>query len=66
MDVCPWNKFSKAHNEPLFSPSPDLLSMTKKDWDEITQETFSKVFSKSAVKRTKLKGLKRNINFLKH
>jgi epoxyqueuosine reductase len=65
-DVCPWNKFSKAHNEPLFNPNADLLSMTKKDWDEITQETFSKVFSKSAVKRTKFKGLKRNINFLKH
>jgi|TARA_B110000914_G_scaffold208622_1_gene206244 epoxyqueuosine reductase len=65
-DVCPWNKFSKAHNEPLFNPNPDLLSMTKKDWEEITLETFSKVFSKSAVKRTKFKGLKRNINFLKH
>ena len=65
-DVCPWNKFSKPHNEPLFNPNPDLLSMTKNDWDEITQETFSKVFSKSAVKRTKFKGLKRNINFLKH
>ncbi|MFD1161738.1 tRNA epoxyqueuosine(34) reductase QueG [Hwangdonia seohaensis] len=64
-DVCPWNRFSKAHNEPLFNPHPELLSMTKKDWEEITQETFSKVFKKSAVKRTKFSGLKRNINFLK-
>jgi epoxyqueuosine reductase len=64
-DVCPWNKFSKAHNEPLFSPHPDLLSMTKKDWEEITEETFKKVFKNSAVKRTKLEGLKRNIDFLK-
>lgn len=64
-DVCPWNKFSKAHNEPLFNPHPDLLSMTKSDWQEITQEVFSKVFQKSAVKRTKYKGLLRNIDFLK-
>jgi len=64
-DVCPWNRFSKPHQEPLFNPHPDLLSMTRKDWENIEQETFSKVFSKSAVKRTKLSGLKRNINFLK-
>ncbi|MEP3838285.1 MAG: tRNA epoxyqueuosine(34) reductase QueG [Algibacter sp.] len=64
-DVCPWNRFSKPHNEPLFNPHPELLEMTKNDWEEITQETFSKVFQKSAVKRTKYSGLKRNINFLK-
>jgi epoxyqueuosine reductase len=64
-DVCPWNKFSKSHNEPLFNPNPELLSMTKKDWEEITEDTFKKVFKNSAVKRTKLEGLKRNIRFLK-
>lgn len=64
-DVCPWNRLSKPHNEPLFNPHPDLLSMTSKDWDHINQESFSKIFSKSAVKRTKLAGLKRNISFLK-
>ncbi len=64
-DVCPWNRFSKPHNEPLFNPHPELLTMSKKDWQEITHETFSKVFQKSAVKRTKYNGLKRNINFLK-
>jgi len=64
-DVCPWNRFSKAHNEPLFNPNPELLSMTKNDWEEITQDVFSKVFKKSAVKRTKFSGLTRNINFLK-
>lgn len=64
-DVCPWNRFSKPHNEPLFDPHPDLLSMTQKDWSNIQQDTFSKLFSKSAVKRTKLSGLKRNLDFLK-
>lgn len=64
-DVCPWNRFSKPHNEPLFNPHPDLLSMTKKDWEEITEDTFRAVFKNSAVKRTKFDGLKRNIDFLK-
>ncbi len=64
-DVCPWNRFSKQHSEPLFNPKLELLSMTKKDWEEITQETFNKVFKKSAVKRTKYTGLTRNIKFLK-
>ncbi|MGB2760173.1 MAG: tRNA epoxyqueuosine(34) reductase QueG [Maribacter stanieri] len=64
-DVCPWNRFSKPHNEPLFNPNPDLLSMTKQDWEEITVDVFQKVFKKSAVKRTKYDGLTRNIDFLK-
>jgi epoxyqueuosine reductase len=64
-DVCPWNRFSKAHSEPLFQPKQDLLEMTKKEWEEITEETFRKVFKKSAVKRTKFSGFTRNIAFLK-
>ncbi|RNC84321.1 MAG: tRNA epoxyqueuosine(34) reductase QueG [Winogradskyella sp.] len=64
-DVCPWNRFSQPHQEPLFNPHPELLSMTKRDWEEITEDTFRKVFKKSAIKRTKFKGLTRNINFLK-
>jgi epoxyqueuosine reductase len=64
-DVCPWNRFSKPHNEPLFNPNPELLSMTKKDWVEMTEDVFRKVFKKSAVKRTKFSGLTRNIDFLK-
>lgn len=64
-DVCPWNRFSKPHQEPFFTPKKELLEMTKKDWEEITEETFKKVFKKSAVKRTKFAGLQRNIQFLK-
>jgi epoxyqueuosine reductase len=63
--VCPWNRFSTPHQEPAFNPSHDLLGMHKKDWEEITEDVFEKLFSKSAVKRTKLTGLKRNIAFLK-
>ena len=62
-DVCPWNRFSKPHAEPLFYPSKDLLNIKDADWKEITDETFKKVFGKSAIKRSGLKGLLRNINF---
>jgi epoxyqueuosine reductase len=63
-DVCPWNRFAKRHNEPQFEPHPDLLTMKKKDWEEITEDVFKEIFKKSAVKRTKFEGLKRNIKFL--
>jgi epoxyqueuosine reductase len=63
-DVCPWNRFSKAHQEPLFQPHPELLKMSKSNWEEITEEVFRELFRKSAVKRTKFDGLKRNIQFL--
>ncbi len=64
-DVCPWNRFSIAHHEPRFLPSPRLIEMDKKDWEEITQDVFSEIFRKSAVKRTKFSGLTRNILLLK-
>jgi len=64
-DVCPWNRFSRAHREPLFDPNPELLQLSKGDWEEITEEVFMRLFKKSAVKRTGFKGLKRNISFLK-
>lgn len=63
-DVCPWNRFSKPHNQPLFNPHPDLLENTKEDWEEITKDVFNEIFRKSAVKRTKYEGLKRNIKFI--
>lgn len=63
-DVCPWNKFSKPHEEAAFTPHESLLDMTKQDWEELTEDTFKKVFKKSAVKRAKYEGLTRNIKFL--
>ncbi|MFN2261530.1 MAG: tRNA epoxyqueuosine(34) reductase QueG [Psychroflexus sp.] len=64
-DVCPWNRFSKPHNEPLFNPHPELLTNDKQEWEEITKDVFNEIFRKSAVKRTKYEGLKRNINYIK-
>lgn len=65
MDVCPWNRFSKPNTIEEFQPKKELLEMTNKNWEEITSEVFDVVFEKSAIKRTKFDGLKRNINFLK-
>ena len=64
-DVCPWNRFSKQHNEPLFSPNSEVINYTQKNWEEITEETFNIIFKNSAIKRTGFKGFKRNISFLK-
>ena len=63
-DVCPWNKFGKIHQENRFQPSTQLLDLTKGDWEDLDKETFQLLFKKSAFKRTKFEGLKRNISFL--
>jgi len=64
-EVCPWNRFSTQHKEPEFEPSEKMLDMTKREWEEITEDVFEKLFKHSPLKRTKFKGLKRNIGFLK-
>ncbi|WP_299825514.1 tRNA epoxyqueuosine(34) reductase QueG [uncultured Pontibacter sp.] len=63
-DVCPWNRFSKPHSEPAFHPHPSLKDLNKSDWEDLSQEVFSQLFKKSAVKRTGYKGLLRNIQFV--
>ena len=63
-DVCPWNRFARPHKTPAFDPHPDLAQLTKNDWEEITDDVFRELFRRSAVKRTKLDGLKRNIAFV--
>ncbi|MGI9527880.1 MAG: tRNA epoxyqueuosine(34) reductase QueG [Weeksellaceae bacterium] len=61
-DVCPWNRFSKPHSEPQFKPHKAILNLNRNEWQELTQELFNDIFRKSAVKRTKFAGLKRNIS----
>jgi epoxyqueuosine reductase len=63
--VCPWNRFSQPHHEPQLEPSDELLNMSKREWQEITEDVFNSIFKNSPVKRTKFSGLKRNIQFLK-
>ena len=63
-DVCPWNRFSKSHNEPLFDPNPEMMDFKRKDWEELTEATFETIFKNSAIKRTRYEGLKRNLTFV--
>jgi len=62
--VCPWNKYSIPHMEPAFEPPPALMEMIKDDWEHMDNEQYKNLFKKSAVKRAKFAGLKRNIEFL--
>jgi epoxyqueuosine reductase len=63
-DVCPWNKFSQPHNEQAFNPIPELLQYSTADWQQLTEATFKQIFKHSPLKRSKLQGIQRNINFL--
>jgi epoxyqueuosine reductase len=63
-DVCPWNRFSKAHTTKEFDLPEKLAGFTNNDWQEITEEVFQEIFRRSPVKRTKFEGLKRNIEFV--
>lgn len=65
-DVCPWNRFSKPNKEPGFTPIPEILHYTSKDWEELTEEKFKIIFSDSPLKRSKFKGIKRNLQFLQN
>ena len=64
LSVCPWNRFSIQHSEPWFNANPKVLKMKKNEWEELSEELFQYFFKKTALKRTKYKGLKRNIKFL--
>jgi epoxyqueuosine reductase len=64
-DVCPWNRFSKPTTEPAFKPVAEILHFNEKDWEELTEEGFKKIFKDSPLKRTKYAGIKRNLEFIK-
>lgn len=64
-DVCPWNRFSKPHHEPQFNPLPELLDLSTREWETMTEEAFKKIFKHSPLRRAKLKGIQRNLRFIK-
>ena len=63
-DVCPWNSFSTPHLEPHFTPKAEILNYSKKDWENISEETFNKTFKNSPLSRPKFAGIKKNLAFL--
>ncbi len=64
-DVCPWNRFSQPHNEPAFTPIPEILNLSLAEWEAMSEETFRKVFKSSPLARPKWKGIQRNIKAIK-
>ncbi len=63
-DVCPWNRFSRPTEEPMFRAENQLLQREWKDWRHLTEQKFNELYEGSAIKRTKYTGLMRNIEFL--
>jgi len=64
-DVCPWNRFSKATTEAEFAPIKELFNFSFEDWEEMTEESFKKIFKDSPIRRSKFSGIKRNLRFLR-
>lgn len=63
-DVCPWNRFSKPHQEMNFSPIPEILNLSTKEWEAMSEDSFKEIFKYSPMKRSKFKGIQRNLRFL--
>ncbi|MCE3281377.1 MAG: hypothetical protein K0Q66_114 [Chitinophagaceae bacterium] len=63
-DVCPWNRFSKPTTEIEFTPIPEILNFSTKEWEEMSEDTFRRIFKDSPMKRSKWQGISRNIKFL--
>lgn len=63
-DVCPWNRFSKPHQEPAFNVLQEIIGFDLKDWQALTEEKFRTVFRSSPLKRAGYEGLLRNLRFL--
>lgn len=63
-DVCPWNRFSKPHQEIGFTPIPEILNLSTADWEAMTETQFKEIFRKSPLKRSKYAGIKRNLKFI--
>jgi epoxyqueuosine reductase len=65
-DVCPWNRFSSPAKEKAFTPIPEILNLSTKEWEMMSEEKFKQLFNHSPLSRTKLKGMQRNLKFLQN
>ena len=63
-DVCPWNRFSTPHHEPAFTPIPAILNLSTSEWEALTEEAFKEIFKYSPLKRSKFRGIQRNLRFI--
>lgn len=58
--ICPWNRYAKAHSTPEFIPNHEFLLMDRETIATMTVEDYQRIFKGSAVKRAKYSGLMRN------
>lgn len=63
-DVCPWNRFSTPAAEAAFKPIAEILNLSTKEWQQLSEESFKKIFKHSPLKRSKYKGIQRNLKFI--
>ena len=63
-DVCPWNRFSKQHQEPGFTPNKAIETFGTNEWNNLTKEGFKTVFKDSPLQRSKFEGITRNLQFI--
>jgi len=61
LDACPWNRFAKASRETAFAMRPEIAGMKLRDYLSLDEDTFRKLFRDSPIKRTKRRGLLRNV-----
>ena len=59
-DVCPWSRFSTPSVEESFVPRTGITTPSLRELANLSPEEFAIRFRKSAIKRTKLTGLRRN------
>jgi epoxyqueuosine reductase len=59
--VCPWNHFASAENEPLFDPRPGLPEPVLRQELHLSQADFSQKFKDSPIKRARRAGYLRNV-----
>ena len=64
-DVSPWIRFSSPHQEEGFQPIPEILNFTTGDWEQLNEDFFKVLLKHSPIKRSKWKGIQRNLQFIK-
>jgi len=64
-EVCPWNRFAQPHQQEALQPIPEILNLSTTEWEDMSEEVFRKLLKHSPIKRSKWKGMQRNLGFLK-
>lgn len=63
-EVCPWNTKAHPHSEPLFHLRDELRDLAPEQWENMEEIDYQRIFRKSAIKRAKFHGIKRNVYFV--